>query len=132
VIDLAALVGWTVGFLVEVSADIDKFTFRCDPSNKEKFITNGMWAYCRQPNYFGEILMWTSVALSVSCTDSAKSVLMFSWISPIFTAYLLLFVSGVPMVEAAGKKKWGENPEYLHYMKNTNLLIPGFRAPKMT
>jgi steroid 5-alpha reductase family enzyme len=56
---------------------------------------------------------------------------MWAWVSPAFTAFLLLKVSGVPMVEAAGKKKWGDNPEYQNYMKHTNMLIPGSPAPPM-
>lgn len=69
--------------------------------------------------------------MSVSGACCWKSGLMWAWLSPAFTAVLLLGVSGVPMVEAAGKKKWGDNKEYINYVNNTNCLIPGQAAPKL-
>ena len=32
--------------------------------------------------------------------------------SPVFVMALLLFVSGVPLLEASADKKWGDDPEY--------------------
>ena len=52
-----------------------------------------------------------------------------SWLSPVFTSVLLLKVSGVPMVERAGQKKWGKDPQYVHYMTKTSCVIPGSPAP---
>ena len=31
---------------------------------------------------------------------------------------------GIPLLAAAGKKKWGEDPEYQRYVENTPVLIP--------
>ncbi|MEC8453722.1 MAG: DUF1295 domain-containing protein, partial [Pseudomonadota bacterium] len=59
---LGALI-WAVGFGVEVLADHQKTVFRRDPTNAEKFISTGLWARSRHPNYFGEILLWLGVAL---------------------------------------------------------------------
>jgi len=127
------LVGWLIGFTFEVAADVEKFVFRTKPENKGKFIQDGVWALCRQPNYFGEILMWCSIALAVSMSayKSGDNTLYWAWLSPFFTTFLLLKVSGIPMIEAAGKKKWGHLPEYQNYMANTNRLIPGRPAKKM-
>jgi len=126
------MVGWFVGFTFEVAADVEKFVFRTKPENKGKFIQDGVWALCRQPNYFGEILMWSSIALTVSATSlkSGQTTLFWAWLSPFFTTFLLLKVSGVPLIEASGKKKWGHLPEYQNYMANTNLLFPGKPAIK--
>jgi len=127
IIDIVALLGWFIGFAFEVSADVEKFVFRTRPENKGKFIQDGVWSLCRQPNYFGEILMWSSLALTVSATSlqSGQTTVFWAWLSPFFTAFLLLKISGVPSIEASGKKKWGHLPEYVNYMANTNLLIPG-------
>ena len=35
------------------------------------------------------------------------------------------------MVEHAGQKKWGDDPNYRNYMEKTNLLIPGRPAPPL-
>ena len=53
-----------------------------------------------------------------------------AWVSPLFTALLLLKVSGVPMVEKAGAKKWGDDKAYNAYMSGTSMLIPWFPAKK--
>lgn len=70
--------------------------------------------------------MWTAAAavVSIAGLSSGNPTLLFSWLSPIFTAVLLLKVSGVPMVTAAGEKKWGTDPEYQQYMQETPMLIP--------
>ena len=128
--DGVAAAAWLVGFVVEATADVQKFAFRLPAENKEKFITTGLWRYSRHPNYFGELLMWAAMALAASEAGRVAGdvSLEFAWLSPTFTAFLLLCLSGVPMVEAAGRKKWGTDVGYLHYMKHTSLLVPWFPA----
>merc|ERR1712066_9635 len=46
---------WLGAFLVEAIADVQKYEFRCDPRNRDRFITHGLWRYSRHPNYFGEV-----------------------------------------------------------------------------
>ena len=130
-VDLLALLMWGCGFVVECVADVQKFEFRQDAANKERFITSGLWAYSRHPNYFGEILMWVATALAVSVAGlrAAEPSSLYAWLSPAFTALLLLKVSGVPMVEAAGTKKWGHDESYLHYVEHTSSVVPWFPAP---
>uniref|UniRef100_A0A7S3ZC58 Steroid 5-alpha reductase C-terminal domain-containing protein n=1 Tax=Lotharella globosa TaxID=91324 RepID=A0A7S3ZC58_9EUKA len=137
IVDLIAMGLWILGFLLEAAADSQKMAFRDKAENKGRWIRTGLWRYSRHPNYFGEILMWGSLSfLSSSSTGFSAStqeeaVMHFAWLSPLFTAFLLLLVTGVPMVEKAGLKKWGSEPEYVHYMKNTSCLLPWFPAPEM-
>lgn len=133
-VDILALGGWCFAFVYEALADVEKFTFRADPANRHKFITEGLWAYSRHPNYFGEILMWVCMAIAVSAAGlaTANASLHLAWLSPAFTAVLLLKVSGVPMVQRAGEKKWGDDPAYRNYMEHTNLLLPGKPAPPLS
>merc|ERR1719247_1372259 len=132
VVDGVCVAAWALGFVLEFTADVEKFTFRADPANRNKFITSGLWRFSRHPNYFGEILMWTAQAgLATYMAASSGDVKMYAaWGSPILTAVLLLGASGVPMVEAAGMKKWGTDPAYLHYIKHTSCVIPWFPAKK--
>ena len=32
------------------------------PDNRNKYITSGLWAKSRHPNFFGEIMLWTGIA----------------------------------------------------------------------
>ena len=129
-VDYISLVLWVLAFLIEAKADNEKFVFRSKPENRKKFITDGIWSLSRHPNYFGEILMWASIALCVTFTQEVdgKASVYYSWISPAFTAFLLLFVSGIPLVEKHGEEKWGHLEEYQHYMKNTSCLFIWFPA----
>lgn len=113
---------WVAGFVFEVVADYQKSAFRADPKNADKFITTGLWAYSRHPNYFGEIVLWTGVAIIVLPVVQGWQWL--TLISPVFVALLLTRVSGVPMLESSAKKRWGGDPEYQHYVERTPVLIP--------
>ena len=128
-VDLILMIGWFVGFIIEATADSQKMAFRNDPANKSKWINIGIWRYSRHPNYFGEILMWSCLAGLASNTalvSGAPDLLYLhsAWLSPVFTTVLLFFVSGVPLITKSGMKKWGSDPEYVHYMKNTSMCIP--------
>ena len=52
-----------VGFAVEVASDSQKTAFREDTRNEGRFITSGLWAVSRHPNYVGEITLWIGVLL---------------------------------------------------------------------
>ena len=113
---------WVVGFAVEVIADSQKSAFKADPANENKFITTGIWARAQHPNYFGEILLWAGVA--VMALPSLSGSAMIFLISPVFVAVLLTRISGVPLLRKTAGERWGEDPEYQAYLKNTPLLIP--------
>lgn len=113
---------WLVGFLIESIADHQKSQFRANPDNKGKWISTGLWGLCQYPNYFGEILMWSSLFLPASSVMSGYQ--HWSVISPIFVAYLVTRVSGVPLQEGQALKKWGHLAEYRMYRQSTAKLIP--------
>jgi protein-S-isoprenylcysteine O-methyltransferase Ste14 len=114
------------GFLLEIVADRQKRRFKADPANAGKFISSGLWAWSRHPNYFGEILLWLGVAMVAAPVLSGWQLV--SLISPVFVVLLLTRVSGIPLLEARSDKRWGSEPEYQSYKLNTPVLIP--RPPK--
>lgn len=109
------------GFVTEVVADKQKSKFRSIPENRNKFITTGLWAKSRHPNYFGEIVLWTGIA--VMSLSSLNGLQYLTLISPIFTYLLLVHVSGVRMLEARAEKQWGGEESYKEYKRNTPTLF---------
>ena len=119
---LIGLVIWITGFAIEVIADTQKSKFRSYPENKDKFISTGIWSWSRHPNYFGEILLW--IGITLIALPVLQGWQFITLISPIFIIILLTQISGVRLLELRGRKKWGNNEEYLKYIKKTSVLIP--------
>lgn len=117
---------WVIGFAFEVIADNQKRQFKKDPANKGKFIKSGLWAWSQHPNYFGEITLWTGILVMAIPLLSGWSWL--AVISPIFVYLLLTRISGVNLLDGIGKDRWGDDPAYQEYRKNTPVLFP--RPPK--
>ena len=113
---------FVMGLYIEIKADNQKSRFRSIPENRDRFITDGLWSKSRHPNYFGEVLLWSGIAvMSVSALEGLQYITL---ISPIFTYLLLVHVSGVRMLEARADIKWGQDPEYKNYVEKTPMLFP--------
>ena len=113
---------WVIGFLIEFIADLQKYNFR--KKQKHDFIDTGIWKYSQHPNYFGEITMWIGIAI-ISLTNLI-GVQFFTLISPIFVYLLLTKVSGINLLDASAKIKWGKDQRYIEYINTTPKLIPNF------
>jgi steroid 5-alpha reductase family enzyme len=120
--DFAGWTVWGIGFLIEAIADYQKYIFRSNPANADKWITTGLWSVVRHPNYLGEILMWFGLFISASTTFKGWEYL--SLISPFFIAFLLTKVSGIPFLERRALKRWKDNPEFVTFLNNSYRLIP--------
>ena len=116
------LLVFIIGFLIEVIADNQKTAFRAVPENANSFITTGLWSVSRHPNYFGEVTLWLGIA--IMSLPYLEGIQYWTLISPVFSFVLIYFVSGVRMLEARANVKWGENPEYLEYVKKTPIFFP--------
>lgn len=118
----AGLALWLAGFFFEVIADTQKTRFRADPANEGKFIASGLWSISRHPNYFGEIVLWIGIAVIAFPALSGWQYI--TLISPVFVIFLLTRVSGINLLERAGKKRWGDDPAYRAYLDSTPALVP--------
>ena len=115
---------WIVGFSMETIADAQKSKFRAVASNRDRFITHGLWKYSRHPNYCGEMLVWFGVyCLSISTLQSPLDYTLAAS-SPLVVVILLTKVSGIPLMEKHADEKWGATALYQGYKARTNLLIP--------
>lgn len=114
---------WIIGFLFETISDIQKYKFSNNVANKDRWISEGLWAFSRHPNYFGEITMWIGVYLAAMpyLTNGQTFIAL---ISPLWISYLLIFVTGLPKLEDYADNKWGNISEYKRYKKQTPILVP--------
>ena len=115
-LDLAGCAVWIIGFLFESVGDAQLARFIKDPTNKGKLIQSGLWQYTRHPNYFGEVTQWWGIWLiALSVPGGWMSI-----IGPLTITFLILKVSGIPMLE----KKMAEKPGFAEYSRRTSMFIP--------
>ncbi|MBU1014101.1 MAG: DUF1295 domain-containing protein [Bacteroidetes bacterium] len=119
----SGLLIWLVGLIIEATGDYQKTIFINNPNNKGKWVNTGLWKYSRHPNYLGEILVWIGVYLFILPALNNGQALI-GLISPVFITTLLLFVSGIPLLEKSADKKWGTDHDYTLYKNNTGILLP--------
>ncbi|KAI9188091.1 hypothetical protein H9P43_002482 [Blastocladiella emersonii ATCC 22665] len=119
-LDIVGIVVWVFGFAVEAISDYQKNTFK--NANPTKFITSGLWAYSRHPNYFGEVTLW--YGMFMLCINGFVD--GWNWVSilsPLFVTYLLYFGSGVRLLEQSSDKRYGHLPEYQAYKARTSIFV---------
>ncbi len=108
---------WLVGFLFEAVGDAQLDRFLHNKNRVGTIMQSGLWKYSRHPNYFGESTLWWGMAFAASGITAYPLIV---FLSPILITYLLLKVSGVPMLE----KKWEGNPEWETYKAKTSVFVP--------
>lgn len=115
-LDMVGLMIWLIGFGFEAIGDAQLKNFINDPVNKGNLMQSGLWQYTRHPNYFGEVTMWWGIwVISLSALFS-----IFSIISPLAISFLILKVSGIPMLE----KKYEGRTDFEEYKKRTSAFFP--------
>lgn len=120
---------WLIGLMFESIADVQKRQFKKQQPKQTEFITSGLWAYSRHPNYFGEICLWVGIA--IACFPILLGWQLVGLISPLFVIVLLTRISGIPLLEAKADSRWGNLPSYQDYRTSTPILIPNlFRKNK--
>lgn len=106
---------WLVGFYFQVVADYQLTVF-IKQKKPGEIMQTGLWKYSRHPNYFGEILMWWGIFIITLPLENS----LYFIFSPVSITLLLVFVSGIPLIE----KKYKNNPAFETYKKRTSILIP--------
>ena len=95
-------------------------------AGSKKACREGLWAYSRHPNYFGEILFWVGFALIGSHTGCGSNSSMYTcfmnWLGAIVVAGLFFFYS-VPEMD---KRNLKNRDGYDVIMKEVSGLVPFF------
>ena len=107
---------WLLGFYFEAIGDYQLTVFKSKKTSKGKLMATGLWRYTRHPNYFGEATLWWGIALIVYFASGN----LLAFVGPIMIDFLLLKVSGIPLLEAKykGRKDWEA------YARRTSAFFP--------
>ncbi len=100
---------FVLGFIFETVADAQLTIFKKSPANRGRVMNQGLWAYSRHPNYFGETLVWWGIY----CIAITLPMAWMTTISPMLITFLLTNVSGVPMLERLLESKGSEFKDYV-------------------
>jgi steroid 5-alpha reductase family enzyme len=117
--DVVGVGMWLLGFACEAVSDAQLKNFLSDPANRGHIMDRGLWAYSRHPNYFGEVVQWWGMYLLAVAVPFGLATV----VSPLLITFLILFVSGVPLLE----KKYAGRPDFEAYKKHTSMFVPWFR-----
>jgi len=120
--DIVGTILFVTGLLCEAVSDQQKFSFRNNPENRGMWCQVGLWKVSRHPNYFGEILVW--VGIFIISTSICVSVEWVGVLSPVFTASILLFLSGIPLLEQKSDQRHKMKEGYLEFKEKTSPLVP--------
>jgi len=114
--DLLGVMIFATGLFFEAVSDYQLLRFKKDPANRGRIIMHGLWRYSRHPNYFGEALLWWGIFLLGLPGPHG----WYGLIAPLAIAFLLLKVSGIPMLEV----KYQNDPTFQAYRTRTNAFFP--------
>jgi steroid 5-alpha reductase family enzyme len=143
--DILGLALFVFGLTFEITADRQKSAWvqaKKEKKHSEEFLTSGLWAKSRHPNYFGEATLWSGIAIAAAgllvrqpaqaalgLSGGAASQMLVAGMcaaSPAFVSFLLLKVSGVPLSEDKYDKRYGDRKDYQRWKRETPMFVPKF------
>jgi steroid 5-alpha reductase family enzyme len=102
---------------LEATADRQLHRFAAASHPPGEFLREGLWAWCRHPNYLGEILFWWGLfAFSLAAGHV-------SWWAPVgAVAITLMFrLVSIPMID---RRMIERRPSYAEHAKKASALLP--------
>lgn len=115
-LDVAGAALWGVGFCFEAIGDLQLSRFKAAPANAGKVMDQGLWAWTRHPNYFGDFCVWWGIYLVALSAGLAWTI-----VSPLLMALFLIKVSGKGLLERdIGTRR----PGYDAYVRRTSGFFP--------
>jgi steroid 5-alpha reductase family enzyme len=114
-LDYFGVLLFVCGLVFESVGDEQLRRFRAERGNRGKVLDTGLWSYTRHPNYFGEALLWWGFGIIGLATGGVPGLL-----GPAILTYLLIYVSGVALLESSLIEKAG----YIQYVGKTPPFVP--------
>jgi steroid 5-alpha reductase family enzyme len=117
-LDALALVVTLGAILIETLADLQLHAFIKHKKTPGSFITSGLWAWSRHPNYFGELSFWWGLMLF----GLAAAPDQWLWIVPGALAMTAMFVfASIPFMD---ERSVARRPAYAEHMQKVSALVP--------
>ena len=107
-LDVAGIVVLIIAVAGEGIADEQLRRFRKNPANRGRVCDAGLWGWSRHPNYFFEWFGWVAYPLLAIDTSGGW---YWGWLAlsgPAFMYWLLVHVSGIPLLEQQMLKSRGD------------------------
>lgn len=111
-----AVILWVAGLVIETIADKQLYDFNRQVVRQQYTLDQGLWRYCRHPNYFGEWVMWLAWFVFAIPSGSALIVL-----APMTVTWLLMKGTGIALME---KDICQRRPDYAAYQRSTSAFFP--------
>jgi steroid 5-alpha reductase family enzyme len=108
---------FALGLCFEAVGDWQLMRFKAEPAHRGRVLDRGLWRYTRHPNYFGDCLVWWGLWTVAAATPCGPWTLA----SPLLMTFLLLRVSGVPLLERSLVRS---RPGYRDYVARTPAFFP--------
>ena len=102
---------------IEAVADEQLRRYRGRSHAPGAIMEEGLWAYSRHPNYFGEISFWTGLFVFAVAADGTA---LWRVVGPLAMACLFVFGT-IPMMERRSLEK---RPAYAELKKRVSMLVP--------
>ncbi len=104
---------------IEHVSDVQLHAFLARRTDQSEYLTDGLWAYSRHPNYFGEILFWWGLYLPVPL------LLPELWWTGVgaLAITIMFFGVSVPLIERRALRK---RPHYAEHIARSSMILPWF------
>lgn len=112
---------WLCGILFEAIGDYQLKQFKAKPENAGKLMDQGLWAWTRHPNYFGDSLVW--FGLSIIALENWLGLIAIA--SPFLMLHFLVNWSGKALLERDMAKRY---PDFETYQSRVSGFFP--KPPK--
>jgi steroid 5-alpha reductase family enzyme len=115
--DVIAAIVAASAILIESIADRQLWDFKKKSNKKGRLLDNGLWAWSRHPNYFGEIIFWCGIFIFGAATGNSQ---LWMILGPIAMILLFALIS-VPLADT--RMKIGR-PAYVERIRSVSAIVP--------
>lgn len=115
-LDFVAIVVFLIFFVIQTISDMQMWLFQREKKRRvaqgedvsQPFISNGLFRFCRHPNYTAEIGMW----ITVFVFGVAASGQVFHWTGLGFPLLILIFIASTRLTETISSEKYEAYSDY--------------------